>query len=66
LANHSGSISSTKYSERFLPSPDLHHNRSVELKDWEGTIPASGDVIINIYHKGTKRSMPYTLEVTVR
>ena len=39
---------------------------SVELKDWEGAIPASGDVIINIYHKGTRRGMPYTLEVTVR
>lgn len=26
LASHSGSISSTKYSARFLPSPDLRHN----------------------------------------
>lgn len=37
-----------------------------ELKDWEGVIPASGDVVITIYHKGKARSMPYTLEVTVR
>lgn len=37
-----------------------------ELKDWEGLIPASGDVVITIYHKGKARSMPYTLEVTVR
>ena len=37
-----------------------------ELKDWEGLIPASGDVVITIYHKGKSRSMPYTLEITVR
>lgn len=37
-----------------------------ELKDWEGLIPASGDVVITIYHKGKARSMPYTLEITVR
>lgn len=37
-----------------------------ELRDWEGLIPASGDVVISIYHKGKARSMPYTLEVTVR
>lgn len=37
-----------------------------ELKDWEGVIPASGDVVVTIYHKGKSRSMPYTLEVTVR
>jgi hypothetical protein len=37
-----------------------------ELKDWEGLIPASGDVVVTIYHKGKARSMPYTLEVTVR
>lgn len=37
-----------------------------ELKDWEGVIPASGDVVITIYHRGKARSMPYTLEVTVR
>ena len=36
------------------------------LKDWEGPIPASGDVVIEIYHQGRARSMPYTLEVTVR
>jgi hypothetical protein len=55
----------------FIPSlPDdstpTDASGSVELKDWDGTIPASGDVIINIYHKGTRRGMPYTLEVTVR
>ncbi|HQR35868.1 MAG TPA: hypothetical protein PLK30_24310 [Blastocatellia bacterium] len=37
-----------------------------ELRDWEGLIPASGDVVVSIYHKGKARSMPYTLEVTVR
>ncbi|MEP7338568.1 MAG: hypothetical protein ABI977_12590 [Acidobacteriota bacterium] len=37
-----------------------------ELKDWEGTIPASGDVVIAIYHRGKKHSMSYTLEVSVR
>lgn len=37
-----------------------------DLKDWEGVIPASGDVVVTIYHKGKAPSMPYTLEVTVR
>ena len=37
-----------------------------ELKDWEGEIPASGDIVITIYHRGTQTRMPYTLEVTVR
>ena len=37
-----------------------------ELRDWEGLIPASGDVVISIYHTGKARSMPDTLEVTVR
>ena len=37
-----------------------------ELKDWEGRIPASGDIVITIYHRGAKARMPYTLEVTVR
>ena len=41
-------------------------NGKSELRDWEGLIPASGDVVISIYHKGKARSMPYTLEVTVR
>ncbi|MEO6727196.1 MAG: hypothetical protein ABIU20_08115 [Blastocatellia bacterium] len=36
------------------------------LKDWEGPIPTSGDIVIEIYHQGKARSMPYTLEVTVR
>jgi hypothetical protein len=43
---------------------DGHGN--YELKDWEGTIPASGDLVITIYHRGRKAGMPYTLEVTVR
>jgi len=37
-----------------------------ELRDWEGEIPASGDIVITIYHRGTQTRMPYTLEVTVR
>jgi hypothetical protein len=37
-----------------------------ELRDWEGPIPASGDIVITIYHRGSKARMPYTLEVTVR
>lgn len=44
---------------------DDSHGKS-ELKDWEGKIPASGDVVITIYHRGKKASMLYTLEVTVR
>ena len=43
---------------------DGHGN--YELKDWEGTIPASGDLVITIYHRGRKSAMAYTLEVTVR
>ena len=43
---------------------DGHGN--YELKDYEGPIPASGDIVITIYHRGKKSAMPYTLEVTVR
>lgn len=46
-------------------SPDDGHG-NYELKDWEGTIPASGDIVVTIYHRGKKAAMPYTLEVTVR
>ncbi len=36
------------------------------IRDWDGPIPTTGDVVITIYHQGKARSMPYTLEVTVR
>jgi hypothetical protein len=51
-----------------LPDDSTADNGSgeAELKDWEGAIPASGDIVITIYHKGSKALMPYTLEVTVR
>ena len=51
-----------------LPDDSTADNDSgeAELKDWEGEIPASGDIVITIYHRGPKARMPYTLEVTVR
>ena len=51
-----------------LPDDSTAENDSgeAELIDWEGAIPASGDIVITIYHRGSKARMPYTLEVTVR
>ena len=51
-----------------LPDDMTAENDSgeAELQDWEGALPASGDIVITIYHRGTKARMPYTLEVTVR
>ena len=50
-----------------LYSPGLNDTLAQCLKDWSGELPRPGDYRINVLpDTTTERSIPYTLEVTVR
>ena len=50
-----------------LYSPAMRDQLASCMKDWEGALPGSGDYRINVLpDTTTERSIPYTLEVTVR
>ena len=49
-----------------LFTPGLADSLAQCSKDWSGDLPRSGDYRINVLPDTTERSIPYTLEVTVR
>jgi hypothetical protein len=50
-----------------LYTPSLSNSLAQCSKDWSGELPRSGDYRINVLpDTTTERSIPYTLEVTVR
>ncbi len=50
-----------------LYTPDLANSLAECSRDWSGDMPRSGDYRINVLpDTTTERSIPYTLEVTVR